>query len=159
MVCGFYSFACGCAVRSPFVASMTIKEFFKNDRYAALSGIELLEAEAGRARAKMEVREMHLNSFGAVQGGAVFTLADYAFAAAANGHGNMAVSVESSIRFFKGASAGTLFAEAKVVNNHPKLATYEARVTNEKDELVALFTATAYRKNVVLPFAQGQGQG
>jgi len=136
---------------------MSIKEYFKNDRYAALSGIELLEAEPGRARAKMEIRDMHLNSFGAVQGGAIFTLADLAFAAAVNGYGNMAVSVETSIRFFKGANAGTLFAEAKVINDHPKLSTCEARVTNENDELVALFTATAYRKNVVLPLAQGQG--
>jgi len=135
---------------------MTIKEYFRNDRYAALSGVELLEVEPGRARAKMEIRDTHLNSCGSVQGGAIFTLADYAFAAAANAFGNLAVSVESSIRFFKSASTGTFFAEARVVNNHAKLATYEARVTNEKGELVALFTATAYRKDTRLPFAQGR---
>jgi len=135
---------------------MTIKEFFKNDRYAIASGIELLEAEPGRARAKMEIRDMHLNSCNAVQGGAIFTLADFAFAVAVNAYGNMAVSVETSIRFFKSASAGTLFAEAKVVNAHAKLATFESRVTNEKDELIALFTATAYRKDAPLPFAQGK---
>jgi len=135
---------------------MTIKEFFKNDRYAALSGIELLEAEPGRARARMEVRDMHLNAGNVAQGGAIFTLADFAFAAAVNARGNMAVSVETSIRFFKGVGAGTLFAEARVVNAHAKLETYEARVTNEKDELVALFTATAYRKDARLPFAQGK---
>ena len=135
---------------------MTIKEFFLKDRYAAFSGIELLDAEPGRARAKMEIRDRHLNSFGAVQGGAIFTLADLAFAAAVNAHGNMAVSVETSIRFFKGVSLGTLFAEAKVVNAHAKLATFEARVTNEKAELIALFTATAYRKDTPLPFAQSK---
>jgi acyl-CoA thioesterase len=59
---------------------MTIKEYFDNDRYAAVSGIELLEAEPGRALAKMEVRDMHLNSCKTVQGGATFTLADFAFA-------------------------------------------------------------------------------
>ena len=132
---------------------MTIKEFFKNDRYAAVSGVELLEAEPGRARAKMEIRDMHLNAGNVAQGGAIFTLADFAFAAAVNACGNMAVSVETSIRFFKGVSSGTLFAEAKVVNAHAKLATYEARVTNDKDELIALFTATAYRKDARLPFA------
>jgi len=132
---------------------MTIKEFFKNDRYAAVSGVELLEAEPGRARAKMEIRDMHLNAGNVAQGGAIFTLADFAFAAAVNACGNMAVSVETSIRFFKGVSSGTLFAEAKVVNAHAKLATYEARVTNDKNELIALFTATAYRKDARLPFA------
>ena len=132
---------------------MTIKEFFKFDRYATASGIELLEVEPGRARTKMEIRDMHLNAGNAVQGGAIFTLADFAFAAAVNAYGNFAVSVETSIRYFKSVGTGTLFAEAKVVNDHAKLATFEARVTNEKDELIALFTATAYRKKAVLPFS------
>jgi len=38
------------------------------------------------------------------------------------------------------------------VHIHKKLATFEVRVTNEKDELISLFTATAFRKDVVLPF-------
>jgi len=133
---------------------MTIKEFFKNDRYAALAGIELLEAEPGRARAKMEIRDKHLNANNTVQGGAIFTLADYAFAVAVNAHGNMAVSVETSIRYFKSVETGTLFADAKVVNAHAKLATYETRVTNDNADLIALFTATAYRKEARLPFAR-----
>jgi len=132
---------------------MTLTEYFKNDRYAALAGIELLEVEPGRARAKMEIRDKHLNACDVVQGGALFTLADFAFAAAVNARGNMAVSVETSIRFFKSAAAGTLFAEAKVINAHAKLETYETRVTNDKSELIALFTATAYRKDARLPFA------
>ena len=134
---------------------MTIREFFKNDRYAMASGIELLEVEPGRARTKMEIRDMHLNAGNIVQGGAIFTLADFAFAAAVNAYGNFAVSVETSIRYFKGVGGGTLFAEARVVNGHAKLATFEVRVTNEKEELIALFTATAYRKNTSLPFAGG----
>ncbi|MCL1933101.1 MAG: PaaI family thioesterase [Candidatus Azobacteroides sp.] len=132
---------------------MTIKEFFKGDRYAAFSGIELLEAEPGRAKARMEIREMHLNAGNVVQGGAVFTLADLAFAAAVNAYGNLAMSVETSIRYFKGVGNGILFAEAQIVHIHKRLATFEVRITNETDELIALFTATAYRKDVILPFS------
>ena len=130
---------------------MTVKEFFKADRYAALSGIELLEAEPGWAKTRMEIREMHLNSGNVVQGGAIFTLADYAFAAAVNAYGNLAMSVETSIRYFKGVGSGVLFAEARIVHLHKRLATFEVRVINETGELIALFTATAYRKDVVLP--------
>ena len=130
---------------------MTIREFFKDDRYAALSGIELLEVEPGRAKTRMEIRDMHLNAGNVVQGGAIFTLADFAFAAAVNAYGNLAMSIETSIRYFKGVGTGTLFAEAKAVHIHKKLATFEVTVTNEKEELIALFTATAYRKEVVLP--------
>jgi acyl-CoA thioesterase len=129
-----------------------IKEFFKNDKYAAFSGIELLEVEQGRAKAKMPVREMHLNAGNVVQGGAIFTLADVAFAAAVNAYGNLAMSVETSIRYFKGVESGTLFAEAKVVHLHRKLATFETTVTNQNEELIALFTATAYRKDIPFPF-------
>ena len=132
---------------------MTIPEFFKNDRYAAFSGIELLEFELGRAKTKMEIKNMHLNAGNVVQGGAIFTLADFAFAVAVNTFGNLAVSIETSIRYFKSVGTGTLFAEAKAVHIHKKLASFEVTVTNEKEELIALFTATAYRKDVALPFA------
>ena len=132
---------------------MTIQEFLKDDRYAAFSGIELLEAKPGWAKTKMEIKDMHLNAGNVVQGGAVFTLADFAFAAAVNAYGNLAMSIETSIRYFKGVGVGTLFAEAKVIHIHKKLATFEVIVSNEKEELIALFTATAYRKEVVLPFS------
>jgi acyl-CoA thioesterase len=131
---------------------MTLKEFFKADRYAAFSGIELLEVERGRAKAKMPVQEMHLNAVNVVQGGAIFTLADLTFAAAVNACGNPAMSVETSIRYFKGVESGTLFAEAKVVHLHRKLATFQVTITNQDDELIALFTATAYRKDAPLVF-------
>ncbi|MDR2805121.1 MAG: PaaI family thioesterase [Dysgonamonadaceae bacterium] len=131
---------------------LTLLEFFKHDRYAAFSGVELLEAEPGRAKTRMEIRDMHLNAGNVVQGGAIFTLADLAFAAAVNAYGNLAVSVETSIRYFKGVGDGVLSAEARIVHLHQKLATFEVRVTNESGELIALFTATAYRKNTALPW-------
>ncbi len=132
---------------------MDIKEFFENDRYAAFSGIQLLDVKPGWAKAQMEIRNMHLNAGNVVQGGAIFTLADLAFAAAVNAYGNLAVSVETSIRYFKGESAGTLFAEARLVDLHSKLATFQVQVTNQSEELIALFTATAYRKKTPLPFS------
>jgi acyl-CoA thioesterase len=135
------------------IKPMTIQEFFKDDRYAVFSGVELLEVEPGKARAKMEIRDMHLNAGNVVQGGAIFTLADLAVAAAVNAYGNLAMSVETSIRYFKGVGSGTLFAEAKVVHLHKKLATFEVRVTNQEEELIALFIATAFRKEVALPFS------
>ncbi|GHU90267.1 phenylacetic acid degradation protein [Bacteroidia bacterium] len=126
-----------------------LKEFFKNDRYAALSGIELLEVEPGKATTRMSIRDEHLNAGNVVQGGAIFTLADLAFAAAVNAYGNLAFSIETSIRYFQSAKSGILYAEARVLYLHRKLATCEVTVTNQDKELIALFTATAYRKDVV----------
>ncbi|MDR0413405.1 MAG: PaaI family thioesterase [Dysgonamonadaceae bacterium] len=127
-----------------------LEAFLKADRYAAFSGVELLEVAPGRAKARMQVREMHLNAGNVVQGGALFTLADLTFAAAVNAYGNLAVSVETSIRYFKSVGSGTLFAEARVLHLHRKLATVEVTITGEEQELIALFTATAYRKDTPL---------
>ncbi len=131
---------------------MEIKDFFKDDRYAALSGIELIDVKEGWAKARMEIKDFHLNAGNTVQGGAIFTLADLAFAAAVNSYGNLAVSIQTSISYFKAVSEGTLFAEARLINLHKKLASFHVDITNEKDELVATFTATAYRKEIPLPF-------
>lgn len=131
---------------------MEIKEFFQKDRFAFSSGIKLLEVKPGWAKTLLEVKETHLNAGDVVQGGAIFTLADLAFAAAVNAYGNLAMSVETSIRYFKGVSGGILTAEAEVVDLHKKLATFQVRVKNQDDELIALFTSTAYRKDLKLDF-------
>ncbi|MDR1718605.1 MAG: PaaI family thioesterase [Dysgonamonadaceae bacterium] len=129
-----------------------IKDFFLDDRYAVLSGIELIDVTPGWAKTKMEIRTMHLNAGNVVQGGAIFTLADLAFAAAVNAYGNLALGIQTNINYFKSASEGTLFAEARIVNLHRKLAYFQVDITNDKDELIAVFTATAYRKEIPLPF-------
>ena len=120
--------------------------FFENDRFAKHSGIEVLEVSEGKAKAKMEIGEKHLNGLGLVHGGAIFTLADLAFAVASNSHGTVALAINVSIAYLKATTKGTLFAEAEEVSRNPKLATYAVRVTNEDGELIALFQGTVYRK-------------
>ena len=131
---------------------MEIKEFFKQDRYAALSGIELVDVGLGWAKTHMEIKDIHLNSGNVVQGGAIFTLADLAFAAAVNSYGNLALGIQTSINYLKSASKGNLFAEAKVINLHKKLGYFHVDVTDDNGDLIAVFTATAYRKEIPLPF-------
>jgi len=124
----------------------TIKEFFKNDRFAARSGIELLAVSEGYAKASMRIEEHHLNGIDVVHGGAIFTLADLAFAAASNSHGTVAVAINASIWYVKAAMEGTLLAEAKEISLNPKLATYAIEVTDDSGEIVATFEGMVYRK-------------
>ena len=131
---------------------MGIKEYFEQDKYAALSGVELVDVQLGWAKACMEIKDIHFNSYNVVQGGAIFTLADLAFAAAVNSYGNLALGVQTSISYFKSATKGTLFAEAKLINLHKKLAYFHVDVTDDNGDLIAVFTATAYRKENPLPF-------
>ncbi len=128
-----------------------IKEFFKNDRFAGHSGVELIQVNPGQATARMAIQQSHLNGWGTAHGGAIFTLADFAFAAAANSHGTLAVAVNVSITFMKAARSGTLTAEAREISANPKLASYTVEVRDEQQDLVAVFQGLAYRKKDVLP--------
>ena len=123
-----------------------LKRLFKSDRYAELSNIELLTAGPGRATAKMTLHPHHLNALGTVQGGAIFTLADFTFAVACNSHGTMAVALDVSIVFMKAATAGTLRAEAKEISKNFKVGLYLVEVKDDAGDLVAQFQGMAYRK-------------
>ena len=127
-----------------------IKDFSENDKFAKQLGIELVEVSKGRAKAKMKIRNVHLNAVNTVHGGAIFTLADFAFAIAANSYGNIAVALNVNISFLKAVPEGTLFAEAEEVSINPKIATYMIRVLNEYNELIATFQGMAYRKEKAL---------
>lgn len=131
---------------------MTLTEFFSNDHFAALAGVKLVEVQQGYARATMPVTATILNASGWVQGGALFTLADLAFAAAVNTHEALTVSVNSHIAFFKSAREGLLTAEAREVIDHRRLPYGEVRITDESGELLALFTSSGYRKSITIPY-------
>lgn len=133
---------------------MTAKDFFKDDRFAAQAGITLLEIKPGYGKVMMVVTEQHLNAGNTTQGGAIFTLADLALAAAANSHGNLALSLTSSINFFRTSGPGdTLYAEATERFIHKRTGHYHVDVTNQNGELIADFEATMYRKDSKLPFS------
>ena len=93
---------------------MTAQDFFKNDLFARNAGVELLEVKEGYAKACLTITADHLNAGNRTQGGAIFTLADLALAAAANSHGTLAFSLSSNITFLRSSGPGdTLYAEAR----------------------------------------------
>lgn len=128
------------------MTSDQIQQFFRNDRFAAHVGVELLDVGPGRARARLEIGDQHLNAVGVAHGAAIFSLADLVFAVASNSHGTVALGVNVSVSFVKSAGRGVLVAEAEEVSINPKLATYLIRITDEGGELIALFQGTVYRK-------------
>ncbi len=125
--------------------------FFDGDRFAARNGMTLEEVSEGRARARLAVGPEHLNAAGVVQGGAVFTLADLAFAAASNSRGKVALAIEAHVTFLRPVRAGVLVAEAREESGSRRLSTCTVRVTDESGTLVALVTGTAFRKDDPVP--------
>ena len=125
----------------------TVKEFISaNDLFAKHNGIELLEAGAGTATVRMQIKSYHFNAAGTVHGGAIFTLADFAFAVASNSHGRIAMGISTSVNYVKAAIKGTLYATAVENSINQKLASYTVTVTDDDAGTIAIFQGMVYRK-------------
>jgi len=67
--------------------------------------------------------------------------------------GTLSMGINASISFVKAATKGILFAEAKEQSLNPKLASYSVTVTDEENDVVAIFQGMVYRKKQSLvPF-------
>lgn len=128
----------------------TLKELLANDRFATDAGVELLDIREGYAKARMLVTDKHLNAGGVCQGGALFTLADLAFAAVANSRMQLTLSLNANITFLRSVSSGYIYAEAVEAFSHAKIPFVEVRISDEAGNLVAVFTSSGYRKKTEL---------
>jgi len=117
-----------------------------NDHFARHLKIQVLEAGAGHARVKMNIEGHHYNGVDIIHGGVIFTVADYAFAIACNRHDQIAVAVNASISYITTTKRKVLFAEAKEITRGTKMASYDIRVFDDEDVIVATFQGLAYLK-------------
>lgn len=118
---------------------------FQGDRFAALAGVEIREAEPGRALCALVLEERHMNANGSPMGGAVFTLVDFAFAVAANGYGGQTVvSQQASITFLAPARGSLLLAEAKRLKAGRTASLYQVTVRDEIGTYVAHATINGF---------------
>ncbi len=82
------------------------RAMFDGDVASRSIGIELVEAQGGRAVARMRVTEKMVNGHAIAHGGYVFMLADTAFACACNSYGPMTVASGAEISFVASAKLG-----------------------------------------------------
>jgi len=128
-------------------AKHIVSQMFEKDDFSQWLGIERVLIEEGHCILKMTVRKEMTNGFDIAHGGISYALADSALAFASNSRGQIAVSIETSISHTKAVFINdTLVAVANELNLSKKLAQYEVKVTNQKDEIVALFKGTVFRK-------------
>lgn len=130
------------------IQNMIVENHIQKDAFAKLLGIRLLEASEGKASAEMLVTEDMINGLGTVQGGALFSLADYTFAAAINSLGGELVTLDATMNFFRPAERGDLlYAEAVPVKTGNTIMVYDVRVVLGKGgKIVSSFRGTAFRK-------------
>ena len=123
-----------------------IQKRFQNDRFAAEAlGAEIREAEPGRALCALRLLPRHRNANGVPMGGAVFTLADFAFAVAANGFSDKAVvSQHVSITFLAPAKGSELIAEARCRKAGRRTCLYEVEVRDDLGTFAALAVVNGF---------------
>ncbi|MGI5898603.1 MAG: PaaI family thioesterase [Christensenellales bacterium] len=122
-----------------------LKSFFSNDVFARNMGIKIESAGEDGAVCTLLAAADHMNAGGMVQGGAIFTLADLAFAVAANAGGAQTVTLNCSISYLSGARAGLLTAKSTAVHKGRRTCVYSVDVTDESGRLVATANITGAR--------------
>ena len=115
------------------------------DLFREILGIRIIEVKDGYARLSLKITKDHTNSLGAAHGGAIFSLADCAFAKASNYGDNVAVAIQVSINYLKPAFEGdTITAEAIRVSDGKTLGLYHVTVS-KSDKKIAFFSGLAFK--------------
>ena len=118
----------------------------EDDAYCQTLGIELQSLEPGRARTTLEITTDLLNFHDTPHGGAIYSLADAAFAAASNSRGETAVALETNVSYLEAVDVGSeLTATATETHDSGRTAEYEVVVTDEDERRIATFRGRVYK--------------
>lgn len=115
------------------------KEFSKDLYATKLSGIVIEEVGENSSLCSMKITEDHKNAYGGVMGGAIYTLADFAFAVASNfGKEKATVSVVGSASFMSQPKGNVLYAKASLLKDGKSNCFYEVTITDDLERLIAV---------------------
>ena len=123
-----------------------LRDRIASDPYCATLGIDLLALEPGRAVTELTVTDELANFHDTPHGGAIYSLADAAFAAASNSHGETALALETNVSYLKAVDVGeTLTATAEETHLADRTAEYEVVVRADDEDRGATFRGRVYR--------------
>lgn len=125
-----------------------IRKKIDSDKFAKFMGIRILELKEGYSKLTMTITEDMLNFHNIAHGGAIFSLADAAFAAASNSHGQKSLALCMNINYRSPANKGTrLVAECFEESFGRRTALYRIEVRSDDGKLIASSQGVVYRKN------------
>lgn len=116
----------------------------EQDRFCKCNGIRLREIREGYAEAVLDVEEKHLNGLNVVQGGAVYTLCDLAFAGAANSRGVKAIGMNASVSYIRPGTAPLVRAVATEISRGMKTVVCNVDAFNTEGKLLVRCTMTGF---------------
>ena len=116
----------------------------KDTGFVHNNNIEVVEVGEDYAVMEATITEESKNLYGIVHGGFIFGLADSVCGLACFATGRSAVTVDANINYFHSVKSGKLKAVAKGIKVGKSISTYEARIYDDKEELIAISNVNYY---------------
>ena len=121
------------------------KTYFSCDRFATENGMTMDEVDESHAVTSLTIGPRHKNAFGGVMGGAIFTLADFAFAALTNDRDNVTVAQQVSINYLSAPKGSKLTARATYRKDGRSSCVVNVDVVDDTGRDVAQFVGTGFK--------------
>ena len=121
------------------------RSYFSCDRFATENGLTLDELDANHAVTSLTVGDRHKNAYGGVMGGAIFTLADYAFAALTNDRERITVAQQVSISYLSTVKGSRLVATARFKKDGRSSCVVNVDVVDDTGREIAQFVGTGFK--------------
>ena len=124
-----------------------IREAFSRDRFSTnQAGIRIVSVQPDTAVCEMPITPEHLNARGTVMGGAIFTLADFTAAVAANAFAQCTntISLHADISYLSPAKGTKLIATARCIKQGRTTALHTIEIRDDLNTLVAYANMNGY---------------
>lgn len=123
-----------------------LKNFFKADKFVEHAGIQIEGVDGEKAVITAKVEEKHLNANGCVQGGMLYTLADFAFAVLGNYLHPFTVTQSGNIHYLRPAYTSKITATARetACSGHTSLC--EVEIVGEEGKTLCVCHFTGFIK-------------
>lgn len=123
-------------------------QFFKGDKYIAFSGITIVDVSQEKAVVQAEITEKHLNGNGCVQGGMLYTAADFAFAVLGNYLHPKTVTQGGQIQYLRAAYTRRITATATETERVGHNTVSQVIVRGDNDEILCVCHFNGFVKDV-----------
>ena len=130
---------------SVFQSLEDARAYFEKDLFAMENGVVLESVSPGGAVCSLALTARHRNAEGGVMGGAIFTLIDLCFAAAANDIHRPTVAKQVSMNILSAAKGEKLTAKATCRKDGKTSCVYQVDVSDDAGRDVAQAVVTGFK--------------
>ncbi|MDR2926479.1 MAG: PaaI family thioesterase [Azoarcus sp.] len=129
-----------------------IRAFFAKDRFAANAGVVIDSVTREKVQCSMPITGEHLNAGGTVQGGAIFTLADLAFAVHCNlglflgERTDITVGQSNCISYLAAPKGKRLIAHTTCLSSGRSVSVYRVEIRDDLGNFVADMRGNGFTK-------------